>query len=57
LAKVDALTGSLHVDGIMTEAEHKVMAASLFAVEKQNGEWNVVSLSNWTRYEGQPDDT
>jgi hypothetical protein len=57
LAKVDALTGSLHVDGIMTEAQHKVMAASLFAVEKQNGEWNVVSLSNWTRYEGQPDDT
>ncbi len=41
----------------MTEAERKAMVASLFAVEKQNGEWNIVSLGNWTRHNGQPDDT
>ncbi len=51
------LLGSLHIDGIMTEAEPKVMAADLFSVGKQNGEWNIVSLGSWTRHEGQPDDT
>ena len=51
------LLGSLHVDGMMTEAERKTLVADLFAVQKQDGGWNIVSLGNWQRHDGKPDDT
>jgi squalene-hopene/tetraprenyl-beta-curcumene cyclase len=51
------LLGSLHVDGIMTEAERQKLIIDLFAVQKQDGGWNIVSLGNWQRHDGKPDDT
>ena len=51
------LLGSLHVDDIMTEAERKTLVADLFAVQKQDGGWNIVSLGHWKRHDGKPDDT
>jgi squalene-hopene/tetraprenyl-beta-curcumene cyclase len=51
------LLGSLHVDGILTEAERKAVVADLFAVQKQDGGWGLQSLGNWKRHDGKPDDT
>lgn len=51
------LLGSLHVDGIMTEAERQKLIMELFAAQKQDGGWNIVSLGNWPRHDGKPDDT
>ena len=50
------LLGSLHVDGIMTAAEREVVVDSLFAVQKRDGGWGVVSLGNWKRHDGKEDD-
>ena len=50
------LLGSLHVDGILTEAERKDVVDDLFAVQKQDGGWGLVSLGNWKRHDGKPDD-
>ena len=50
------LLGSLHVDGIMTAAECEAVVDSLFAVQKQDGGWGVVSLGNWKRHDGKQDD-
>ncbi len=51
------LLGSLHVDGILTEAERKAVVADLFAVQKRDGGWGLQSLGNWKRHDGKPDDT
>ena len=49
------LSGSLHVDEIMTAAEREVVVDSLFAVQKRDGGWGVVSLGNWKRHDGKDD--
>jgi squalene-hopene/tetraprenyl-beta-curcumene cyclase len=51
------LLGSLHIDGLMTEAERQALVADLFAVQKPDGGWGILSLGNWKRHDGQPDDT
>ncbi len=51
------LLGSLHVDGIMSEAERQAVIDDLFAIQKPNGGWGIVSLGNWQRHDGKPDDT
>ncbi len=51
------LLGSLHVDGIMTEAERRAVIDDLLALQKPNGGWGIVSLGNWPRHDGKPDDT
>jgi squalene-hopene/tetraprenyl-beta-curcumene cyclase len=51
------LLGALHVDGIMTEAERKAVVDDLFAVQKRDGGWGIVSLGNWKRHDGKQDDT
>jgi squalene-hopene/tetraprenyl-beta-curcumene cyclase len=50
------LLGTLHVDGIMTAAEREVVVDSLFAVQKRDGGWGVVSLGNWKRHDGKEDE-
>jgi squalene-hopene/tetraprenyl-beta-curcumene cyclase len=51
------LLGSLHVDGIMTDAERDALVDDLFAVQKLDGGWGILSLGNWQRHDGKPDDT
>ena len=51
------LLGSLHVDDVMTEAERKAVIDDLFAAQKQDGGWGIVSLGNWQRHDGKSDDT
>jgi hypothetical protein len=51
------LLGSLHIDGVLTDAERKAVVDDLFAVQKPDGGWGIVSLGNWNRHDGKPDDT
>ena len=51
------LLGSLHVGGIMSEAERNAVVADLCAVQKQDGGWGLQSLGNWKRHDEKPDDT
>jgi len=51
------LLGSLRIDGIMTEADRKGVIDDLFAAQKPDGGWGIVSLGNWQRHDGKPDDT
>ncbi|MHB8861803.1 MAG: hypothetical protein ACYC6N_05325 [Pirellulaceae bacterium] len=50
------LLGSLHVDGIMTAPERDGVVDSLFAVQKRDGGWGIVSLGNWKRHDAKEDD-
>ena len=51
------LLGALHVDGILNRVERKAVIDDLFAVQKADGGWGIVSLGNWKRHDGQPNDT
>ncbi len=51
------LLGSLHTDGVLTEVERKAVLDDLFAVQKRDGGWGIVSLGHWKRHDGKPDDT
>jgi squalene-hopene/tetraprenyl-beta-curcumene cyclase len=51
------LLGSLSVDNIMTEQEQSLVVADLFASQKPDGGWGIVSLGNWKRHDGKSDDT
>lgn len=50
------LLGSLRIDDIMKEAERKAVISDLFAAQKRDGGWGIVSLGNWQRHDGKPDD-
>jgi squalene-hopene/tetraprenyl-beta-curcumene cyclase len=47
---------SLHVEGIMTELEQKQVVDDLFALQKPDGGWGVVTMGNWERSDGKPRD-
>ncbi len=50
------LLGSLHVDEILTQADRNAIITDLFAAQKTDGGWGIVSLGNWKRHDGKPDD-
>ena len=50
------LLASLHVDGIMTEPERQQVVEDLFALQKPDGGWGVVTLGNWERSDDKPQD-
>jgi squalene-hopene/tetraprenyl-beta-curcumene cyclase len=50
------LLASLRIDGIMTEPEGQQVVEDLFALQKPDGGWNVVTLGNWERSDGKPRD-
>lgn len=50
------LLASLHVDGIMTEPERRQVVEDLFALQRPDGGWNVVTLGNWQRSDDKPAD-
>ena len=50
------LLASLDVDGIMTEPERQQVVEVLFALQKPDGGWGVVTMGNWERSDGKPRD-
>jgi squalene-hopene/tetraprenyl-beta-curcumene cyclase len=50
------LLASLHVGGIMTEAERREVVQDCFALQKPDGGWALVTLGNWQRSDGKPHD-
>lgn len=51
------MLASLHVEGIMTEAEREKVVVDLFALQKPDGGWNLATLGrNWKRADGTPQD-
>ena len=51
------MLASLHIEGIMTNAERKQVVDDLFALQKPNGGWNLATLgNNWKRSDGTPQD-
>jgi len=40
---------SLHVEGIMTEAARRQVVDDLFALQKPDGGWGIVTMGNWER--------
>lgn len=50
------LLASLDVDGIMTGPERRQVVEDLFALQKPDGGWGVVTLGNWERSDGKPRD-
>jgi squalene-hopene/tetraprenyl-beta-curcumene cyclase len=43
---------SLHVEGIMTDAEKRQTMRDLFALQKPDGGWGLATLGNWERSDG-----
>ncbi len=50
------MLASLHVDGIMTDAERGKVVSDLFSLQKPDGGWGLATLGNWTRSDGTPQD-
>ena len=50
------LLASLEVAGIMTEAERQQLVQELFALQKPDGGWALVTLGNWERSDGKLQD-
>jgi squalene-hopene/tetraprenyl-beta-curcumene cyclase len=50
------LLASLHLDGIMGEAERQQVVEDLFALQKPDGGWGVVTFGNWERSDDKPRD-
>jgi len=50
------LLASLDVAGIMTEAERQQLVQELFALQKPDGGWALVTLGNWERSDGKRQD-
>jgi squalene-hopene/tetraprenyl-beta-curcumene cyclase len=50
------MLASLHVDGIMTNAERQEVIKDLFALEKGDGGWGLATLGNWKRADGKEQD-
>jgi len=51
------LLASLHVAGIMTEAERRQVVQDVFALQKVDGGWALAALGNWERSDGKRQDT
>ncbi len=51
------LLGSQHVEGILTKEERQSIIDDLFALQKADGGWGIVSLGNWKRHDNKTDDT
>jgi squalene-hopene/tetraprenyl-beta-curcumene cyclase len=50
------MLASLHVDGIMTNAERREVIKDLFALQKDDGGWGLATLGNWKRSDGKEQD-
>lgn len=50
------LLASLQLDRIMTEEEQQEVVEDLFALQKPDGGWGVVTLGNWERSDDKPRD-
>lgn len=50
------LLASTRVDGIMTEVERRQVVNDLFALQKPDGGWGVVTMGNWERSDNKPQD-
>ena len=50
------LLASLHLDGIATEDERRQVVQDLFALQKPDGGWGLVTLGGWPRSDGKPRD-
>lgn len=51
------MLASLHLDGIMADAERKQVVDDLLALQKPDGGWNLATLgTNWRRSNGTPQD-
>ena len=50
------LLASKHVHGILTQAERQRVVKDLFALQKPDGGWGVVTMGNWERSDGKPRD-
>jgi squalene-hopene/tetraprenyl-beta-curcumene cyclase len=46
------MLASLHVEGIMTDAERSQVIKDLFALQKPDGGWGLATLGNWERSDG-----
>jgi squalene-hopene/tetraprenyl-beta-curcumene cyclase len=54
--KTFLLWSSLKLDGLMTLAEQKQTVKELLALQREDGGWNLPSLGEWKRLNGQPND-
>jgi len=50
------LLASIRVDGILTEAARQQVVEDLFALQKADGGWGVVTIGNWERSDDKPRD-
>lgn len=50
------LLGSLHIDGVLTDADRQSIVDDLLVAQKADGGWGIVSLGHWKRHDGKPDD-
>jgi squalene-hopene/tetraprenyl-beta-curcumene cyclase len=50
------MLASLHVEGIMTDAEQSQVITDLFALQKRDGGWGLATLGNWERSDGKEQD-
>lgn len=50
------LLASLHIDGIMAEPERRQVVEDVFALQKADGGWGVVTMGNWERSDDKPRD-
>jgi len=50
------LLASMRVDGMMTKAERQQVVNDLFALQKPDGGWGVVTMGNWERSDNKPRD-
>ena len=47
---------STRLDGLMTPAERAATVKELLALQRKDGGWNLPSLGDWKRHNGQPND-
>ncbi len=43
------LLASLHVEGVMADAERRQVVEDLFGLQKPDGGWGIVTMGNWER--------
>jgi squalene-hopene/tetraprenyl-beta-curcumene cyclase len=54
--KAFLLWASLKLEGLMTQAEQKQTVMELLSLQREDGGWNLPSLGDWKRHNGQPND-